>query len=173
MMSFYRCHFTHVTVVLRISKTLCSSSAKLWFQSLNRRAESRNLGHTFWPTLYCQLTAEGSDVLPPSSMAPPRQFLRSKHALLSLWFHLSYNVLIQGSPTGFYTGNWSILYAVWHISFYFYYDICQTVSTESCKIIPAKFRELSLNFQKLADWLCMGWPRCLAALRHAISVTLE
>ena len=58
MMSFYRCHFTHVTVVLRISKTLCSSSAKLWFQSLNRRAESRNLGHTFWPTLYCQLTNE-------------------------------------------------------------------------------------------------------------------
>ena len=26
---------------------------------------------------------------------------------------------------------------------------------KSCKIIPAKFRELSLNFPKLADWLCM------------------
>ena len=168
MMSFYRCHFTHVTVVLRISKTLCSSSAKLWFQSLNRRAESRNLGHTFWPTLYCQLTNERRRGATFSLLHQWRH-----HANSSAQNILSYNVLIQGSPTGFYTGNWSILYAVWHISFYFYYDICQTVSTESCKIIPAKFRELSLNFQKLADWLCMGWPRCLAALRHAISVTLE
>ena len=28
----------------------------------------------------------------------------------------------------------------------------------------AKFRELSFNFPKLADWLCIGWPNCLAAL---------
>ena len=41
--------------------------------------------------------------------------------------------------------------------------------TESCKIIPAKFRELSLNFPKLADWLCMSWQGCLAALRQEIS----
>ena len=27
----------------------------------------------------------------------------------------------------------------------------------------AKFRELSLNFPKLADWLSIGRPRCLAA----------
>ena len=31
------------------------------------------------------------------------------------------------------------------------------------KRIGAKFRELSSNFLKLADWLCMGWPICLAA----------
>ena len=29
----------------------------------------------------------------------------------------------------------------------------------------AKFRELNLNFPKLAVCLCMGWPSCLAALR--------
>ena len=40
--------------------------------------------------------------------------------------------------------------------------------TELCKIIPAKFRELSLNFPKLADWLCMGWASCLVALRREI-----
>ena len=170
-MSFYTCHssFTYLqNSVFIFSKTLVS---KFEWESGITQHRTHFLANSVLSIN--ERTAEGSDVLPPSSMAPPRQFLRSKHALLSLWFHLSYNVLIQGSPTGFYTGNWSILYAVWHISFYFYYDICQTVSTESCKIIPAKFRELSLNFQKLADWLCMGWPRCLAALRHAISVTLE
>ena len=26
------------------------------------------------------------------------------------------------------------------------------------KMKGAKFRELSSNFPKLADWLCMGWP---------------
>ena len=40
--------------------------------------------------------------------------------------------------------------------------------TQWCKIITAKFRELILNFPKLADWLCMGWPSCLAALRGEI-----
>ena len=30
---------------------------------------------------------------------------------------------VQGGPTEFYSGNWSILYAVWEISIYFYYDI--------------------------------------------------
>ena len=41
----------------------------------------------------------------------------------------------------------------------------EMLCTETCKIIPAiyKFRELSLNFPKLADWLCMGWLSCLAA----------
>ena len=33
----------------------------------------------------------------------------------------------------------------------------------------AKFRELSLNFPRLADWLCMGWPSCLAALEREFS----
>ena len=42
-------------------------------------------------------------------------------------------------------------------------------STECWKIIPVKFQELSLNFPKLADWLSMGRPSCLAALRREIS----
>ena len=42
-------------------------------------------------------------------------------------------------------------------------------STGSSKRNGAKFRELSLNFPKLADWLCMGWPSCLAALGREFS----
>ena len=30
---------------------------------------------------------------------------------------------------------------------------------------PAKLSELSLNFPKLADWLCMGWSVCQAAAK--------
>ena len=37
-----------------------------------------------------------------------------------------------------------------------------SLSTELSKRSGTKFRELSLNFPKLADWLCMGWPSCLA-----------
>ena len=33
-----------------------------------------------------------------------------------------------------------------------------------CKRNGTKFRELSSNFPKLGDWLCMSWPFCLAAL---------
>ena len=33
----------------------------------------------------------------------------------------------------------------------------------------AKFRELCSNFLKLAEWLWMGWPSCLAALGLAFS----
>ena len=29
----------------------------------------------------------------------------------------------------------------------------------------AKLSELSLNFPKLADWLCMGWSVCQAAAK--------
>ena len=43
------------------------------------------------------------------------------------------------------------------------------LSLESCKIVPAKFQEFSYHFPKLADWLCMGWASCLAALRREIS----
>ena len=39
-------------------------------------------------------------------------------------------------------------------------------STRLSKTYCAKFRELSLNFPKLADWLCMGRPSCPAALRQ-------
>ena len=31
------------------------------------------------------------------------------------------------------------------------------LTTEWCKIVAPKFGELSLNFPKLADWLCIGW----------------
>ena len=37
------------------------------------------------------------------------------------------------------------------------------------EINGAKFRELSLSFPKLVDWLCTGWPSCLAALRLEFS----
>ena len=33
----------------------------------------------------------------------------------------------------------------------------------------AKFREFSLNFPKLADWLCMGWPSILVVLGREFS----
>ena len=33
----------------------------------------------------------------------------------------------------------------------------------------ARFRELSSNFPKLADWLCIGWPSCLGALGREFS----
>ena len=42
---------------------------------------------------------------------------------------------------------------------------CTGLSKRNC----AKFRELSLIFPKLADWLCMGWPTCLAALGREFS----
>ena len=42
-------------------------------------------------------------------------------------------------------------------------------STGLSKRNGAKLRELSLNFSKLADWLCIGWPSCLAALRREFS----
>ena len=36
--------------------------------------------------------------------------------------------------------------------------------TEFSKRNGAKFGKLSMNFPKMADWLCMGWPSCPAAL---------
>ena len=45
-------------------------------------------------------------------------------------------------------------------------------STGLSKRIGAKFREFSLNFPKLSDWLCMGWPIFLAVLARLGSVTL-
>ena len=38
-----------------------------------------------------------------------------------------------------------------------------SLCTGLCKRNGAKFRELSSNFPKLADWLCMGWQIYLAA----------
>ena len=34
---------------------------------------------------------------------------------------------------------------------------------------PAKLSEFSLNFPKLADWLCMGWSVCQAAAKEGNS----
>ena len=42
-------------------------------------------------------------------------------------------------------------------------------STGLRKIIVDKFRELGLNFLKLADWLCIGRPSCLTALGRKFS----
>ena len=41
-------------------------------------------------------------------------------------------------------------------------------TTEWCKIVPAKFWELSQNFPKLADWAVHGWSSFLAALGAGI-----
>ena len=48
-------------------------------------------------------------------------------------------------------------------------QFARQLRTELCRIVPAKLWELSGNFPKLADWLCIGWPSCLAALRREIS----
>ena len=43
------------------------------------------------------------------------------------------------------------------------------IITGLSKINGTKLWELGLNFPKLADWLCMGWPSCLAALGREFS----
>ena len=44
----------------------------------------------------------------------------------------------------------------------------RTRSTEGCKIVPAKFWQLSQNFTKLADLAVYGWSSFLAALGAGI-----
>ena len=50
-----------------------------------------------------------------------------------------------------------------------HYDLTLHPYTGLSKINGVKFRELSLNFPKLADWLSMGRPSCLAALGREFS----
>ena len=48
-------------------------------------------------------------------------------------------------------------------------EFAENINTGLSKRNGAKFSGLSLNFPKLADWLCMGWPSCLAALGREFS----
>ena len=63
----------------------------------------------------------------PSSVRAGHHGNSSFHFEFHIYVHLKGmryyqdNICVQGGPTEIYSGNWSIFYAVWEISFYFLY----------------------------------------------------